>query len=189
MSREIERNKKELIEKYKEIDKFFSNPLELSLHIEKYEAKKPLIQGAWAWDVVTKYFPLADRHNWKKKWAIVKKAVKLCQERGVNVGIVSMYGEASKEEKEWLKNGFWWRVQKFPRLGRLTKTDAKMLQEHRYNVIRGIANGGQKILKSVGYKDEEAKQIFFRGMTEELVKKNLLPSGVRLKITNKGEEK
>ena len=166
-----------------EMNEFFSNPLNLSLALEQDEAKQPIIKGPWIWDVVIKYFPLANRFNWKEYAKIVKKAVKLCQERSINIGIVAMYGKLTKIEQTWLKNGFWWRIKKYQRVGRLTKQDAKMLQMHRYDVMNGISKGGINVLKSVGYKDEKAKTIFFNGLTQRL-EKELLPDK-RLRLEKK----
>ncbi len=188
MTEEVRKTKEEINSKYKQINEFFSNPYQLADALEKDEAKKSILKGAWAWDVVIKYFPLANRFNWKQYWLIVKKAVKLCQERNVNIGIVAMYGpKLSKRDEEWLKNGFWWRVQKFPKVGRISKQDAKMLQQHRYNVMDGISKGGINVLKSVGYKDEHAKQIFFNGLTKKLEVGNLLPNpkGKQLRLEKK----
>ncbi len=170
---------------YKATEEMMFNPYTLSLYLEKNEAKVSIIDGAWIWDVIIKYFPLASHINWKTYLPIVKKAIKLCNERGTNIAIVMMTGKLSKKEKKWLENGFYWRVQRFPRIGKITKKDAKMLQEHKYNIIRGLANSGKRVLTSVGYEVEEAKQIFFNGITKELEKKNLLPAPEILKLEKK----
>lgn len=179
MNETVKNDKQVIEERYRQITELYSNPLELSKALEREEARVSIIDGAWAWDVVIKYFPLANKDNWMEYYKIVKEAVKLCQERGVQIGIVPMAGIVTQREKEWLKQGFWWRVQKFPKIGRLTKTDAKMLQEHRYSIIGGIANGGINVLKSAGYTDEEAKKLFLTHSVEKLDTLHLLPQSLK----------
>ena len=178
MSQEVRNDKEQIIKKYEHIMNLYSNPFNLSLALERDEANIPIIRGPWIWDVVVKYFPLVNQGNWKDYAEIVKKAVKICVERGVQIGIVPMKGKLTKTEKKWTENGFWWRVQKFPRIGRLTKNDAKMLQLHRYNVIGGITKGGVNILKAAGYSDEESKSLFYKGSMEHLSSNSLLPQSI-----------
>lgn len=178
MSQEVKRNRQELEQKYIQMMELYSDPYKLSLALENDEAKIPLIDGPWIWDVVIKYFPLVTRTNWMDYAEIVKKAVRISQERGVHIGIVPMQGKLTKREKEWMQGGFWWRVQKFLRVGRLTKKDARRLQEHRYSIITGISKGGIKVLKASGYGIEEAKIIFFNGSITKLAQKDLLPEKV-----------
>lgn len=191
MSQAVRKAKEEAMEKYKKIMDAHSNPYALSLALEQDEAKLPIIDGLWAWDIVLKYFPLADANTWQEYYEIVKKAVKICQKRGVQIGIVFMSTKLTPREKKWVENGFYWKVKRYPKIGRLGKTDAKKLQQHRYNVIGGITKGGLRVLQVAGYKEEEAKDIFLTGTMGKLEVMNLLPESVtpRKKIEHKKEEK
>jgi len=175
MSQDVRERKQELMKKYKQVTEYHSDPRVLSLALERDEAKISIVSGPWIWDVVVKYFPLATRDNWKKNYEIVKKAVKICQELGVQIGIMFISGKLTKNEKTWVKNGFWWKIKRFPRVGRITKKDAKRLQQHRYQIIGGIAKGGMRVLTAAGYKEGEAKHIFLTGTVAQLGNMNLLP--------------
>jgi len=175
MSSAIRKDKEAITEQYQRIMDVNSNPKNLSLLLEADEAHISLVNGPWIWDVVLKYFPLAAKTNWKEYAIIVKAAVKICQERGVQIGIVPMEGKLTKKEKEWVKNGFWWRINRFQRIGRLTKRDAIRLQEHRYCILGGVAKGGIKVLMASGYEKIEAKKLFMKGSLQKLSSMELLP--------------
>ena len=186
MSREVAQTREELTQRLANISRANENPNTLSLSLERDEAKKSTVNGAWVWDTIIKYFPTADRLNWKNKYyPILKKAVMICQSRGVQIGIVHVYGRLSPKEKQWVKDGFYWKVQRFPKIGRLTKTDAKRLQDHKYNIINGFTKSAIRVLKSVGYSDDESKKIFLNGTLVKLQSENLLPNNVDKKLIEK----
>ena len=190
MSYAVRERRRQMEEEYNKIMNTNANPKILSLALEKDEANIPIMDAPWIWDVVVKYFPLAKQDNWVQYYSIVKKAVKICQQRGVHIGVVYITGKMTKREKEWIKNGFFWKVKRYPKVGRLGKLDAKRLQRHRYNVIGGITKGGIRVLKASGYKEEEAKNVFLAGSLARLEKMDLLPQSIapRKEIEHKKEE-
>ena len=82
----------------------------------------------------------------------------------------------------YIGNGYWWKVATYPRIGKITKRDAKMLQQHRYAVIGGIMKGGVRVLTAVGYEDDEAKKIFLGGTTKRLEADGLLDKNTQKKL-------